>query len=315
MARNSIDDLLKRADLALYSAKEDGRGGSGRGKYRIFDPTLDEAAQTSLQLKAEMRNALANSEFRLRFQPIVSIADQRVTTFEALIRWQHPIRGLIGPGVFIPVAENTRYIVQIGEWVLREACREAMGWTEDVKVAVNLSAVQFQHGDIVASVVGALAQSGLPATRLELEITKSLFMEESERNLRTLENLRRLGVTISMDDFGTGFSSLGYLRTFPFDKLKIDQSFVQSLGSDRRSHKIISAIASLGQSFGMTTVAEGVETAAQYEVVAQEGCSEVQGKIYSMPMTADEIPAFIERLKNAGGPSSTDAGSAAPPIA
>jgi diguanylate cyclase (GGDEF)-like protein len=293
----TIDELLKRADLAMYRAKEEGRGTVGPGSYRIFDPTMDEAAQSALRLSSEIRSALANSEFRLQFQPIVSVPERRISTFEALIRWQHPRLGLLGPNHFIPLAESKRYIVQIGEWVLREACREAMHWPEDIRVAVNLSPVEFQRGDIIAIVTNALAQSGLAPNRLELEITESVLLDNSERNIRTLENLHELGVTISMDDFGTGFSSLGYLRTFPFDKLKIDQSFVRNLSSDKRSIEIVSAIAGLGRSFGIKTVAEGVETEAEFTIVAGQGCSEVQGRYYSMPLAAEDVGNFIDSLK------------------
>ena len=233
----TIDDLLKRADLAMYRAKEEGRDEAGPGTYRIFDPTMDEAAQSELRWSSELRNALANSEFRLHFQPIVSVSEQRISAFEALIRWQHPTLGLLGPDRFIPFAESKRYINQIGEWVLREACHEASRWPEDIGVAVNLSTVQFQRGEIVAVVMSALAQSGLAPNQLELEITESLLLENLERNIRTLENLHDLGVTISMDDFGTGFSSLSYLRTFPFDKIKIDRSFVRNLELRQTEHR------------------------------------------------------------------------------
>ncbi len=292
----TVDELLKRADLAMYCAKEDGRGGAGPGSYRFFEPTMDEAAQSALRLNAEIRTALANSEFRLHFQPIVSVSEGRIAAFEALIRWQHPTLGLLGPSHFIPLAESKRYIVQIGEWVLREACREAACWPDDIHVAVNLSPVQFERGDIVAIVMSALAQSGLAPNRLELEITESVLLDKSERNIHTLENLRALGVAISMDDFGTGFSSLSYLRTFPFDKLKIDRSFVASLSSDKRSIDIVGAITGLGRSFGMKTVAEGVETAAEYAIVAGQGCTEVQGRYYSMPMAAEDVRNFIDAL-------------------
>jgi diguanylate cyclase (GGDEF)-like protein len=293
----TIDELLKRADLAMYRAKEEGRGEAGPGTYRIFDPTMDEAARSALQLSSEIRNALANSEFRLQFQPIISVSERRISAFEALIRWQHPRLGLLGPKHFIPLAERKRHIVQIGEWVLREACREAVRWPEDIRVAVNLSPVEFQRSEIVAIVVSALAESGLAPGRLEIEITESVLLDNSERNIRTLENLHDLGVTISMDDFGTGFSSLGYLRTFPFDKLKIDQSFVRSLSSDKRSIEIVSAIAGLGRSFGMKTVAEGVETEAEFTIVTGQGCSEVQGRYYSMPLAAEDVGNFIDSLK------------------
>ena len=198
--------------------------------------------------------------------------------------------------MFLPLAESTGLIVQIGDWVLREACREAKTWPEELTVAVNLSPVQFQRGAIVATTVSALAEAGLPARRLELEITESVLLDKTARNLRTLELLREIGVKISMDDFGTGYSSLSYLRNFPFDKIKIDQSFVRSLSLDGRSMTIVTAIAGLGQSFGIPTVAEGVETEDQMECLIMKGCSELQGRYYSMPVPPEEIPGLIARL-------------------
>ncbi len=292
----TIDDLLKCADLAMYRAKEDGRGAASPGAYRIFDPAMDEAAQSMLRLKSDLRRALSRNEFVLHYQPIVSAETLKVQSFEALVRWRHPQLGLLSPGVFLPIAESTGLIVQIGDWVLREACRQAKLWPPDVKVAVNLSPVQFQRGAVVATAVSALAEAGLPPSRLELEITESVLLDKSERNLRILESLRELGVRISMDDFGTGYSSLSYLRNFPFDKIKIDQSFVQSLARDGRSMTLVTAIAGLGQSFGITTVAEGVETEDQIECLIMKGCSELQGRFYSMPVPADEIPALLAKL-------------------
>jgi len=200
--------------------------------------------------------------------------------------------------VFLPMAESTGLIVQIGDWIVRQACREAMNWPPEIKVAVNLSPIQFQRGSIVATVVSALAEAELPPDRLELEITESVLLDKTERNLRTLENLRELGVKISMDDFGTGYSSLSYLRNFPFDKIKIDQSFVRSLSQDGRSMTIVSAIAGLGQSFGITTVAEGVETEDQIECLTMKGCTELQGRYYSMPVPPNEILALIIKIAN-----------------
>ena len=292
----TIDDLLKCADLAMYRAKEDGRGAAGSGTYRIFDPAMGEAAQSMLRLKNDLRRALSRNEFVLHYQPIVSAESGRVMSCEALVRWQHPKLGLLSPNVFLPIAESTGLIVQIGDWVLREACREAKLWPEDVKVAVNLSPVQFQRGAVVATTVSALAEAELAPNRLEIEITESVLLDKSERNLRMLESLRALGVKISMDDFGTGYSSLSYLRNFPFDKIKIDQSFVSSLSRDGRSLTIVTAIAGLGQSFGITTVAEGVETEDQIECLVMKGCSELQGRYYSMPVPASEIPNLIARM-------------------
>jgi diguanylate cyclase (GGDEF)-like protein len=292
----TIDDLLKSADLAMYRAKEDGRGAAGVGTCRIFDPAMDEAAQSMLRLKNDLRRALSENEFVLHYQPIVAAGSCKVKAFEALVRWMHPKLGLLSPNVFLPIAESTGLIVQIGDWVLREACRQARQWPEDVKVAVNLSPVQFQRGAIVATTVSALAEAELSPSRLELEITESVLLDKTERNLRQLESLRDLGVRISMDDFGTGYSSLSYLRTFPFDKIKIDQSFVQSLSRDGRSLTIVTAIAGLGQSFGITTVAEGVETKDQIDCLITKGCSELQGRFYSMPVPAEEIPGLLAKL-------------------
>ena len=293
---DSIDDILKSADLAMYRAKEDGRGTVGPGTYRIFDPAMDEAAQSMLKLKSDLRRALGNNEFELHYQPIVSVESSQIKSFEALVRWRHPKLGLLSPNVFLPIAESTGLIVQIGDWVLREACREAKHWPEEIKVAVNLSPVQFSRGAIVATTVSALAEAELAPNRLELEITESVLLDKTDRNIKILESLRALGVRISMDDFGTGYSSLSYLRNFPFDKIKIDQSFVRSLAQDGRSMTIVTAIAGLGQSFGITTVAEGVENLDQIECLTMKGCSELQGRYYSMPVPASEIPLLIARI-------------------
>jgi diguanylate cyclase (GGDEF)-like protein len=283
--------LLKAADLAMYRAKSD-----GGGTYRLFDPEMDVAAQSALRLKMDIREALANGHFSLYYQPIVSMDSKRVTTCEALLRWSHPERGWILPSEFIPLAEDTGLIVQIGEWVLRRACEEALGWPTSVNVAVNLSPVQFQRGKLVESVFSALASSGLKPSRLELEITESVLLGNTERNVTTLRQLRELGVRVSMDDFGTGFSSLSYLRNFPFDKIKIDQSFIRNLLEDSRSETIVGAIAGLGVSFGMTTTAEGVETEEQLKRLVGKGCSEIQGFFYSRPVPAGEVLAMIHRI-------------------
>jgi len=219
-----------------------------------------------------------------------------VTSFEALLRWEHRTRGNISPSEFIPIAEDIGLIVQLGEWALRQACVEAGNWPPEIKVAVNLSPVQFMRGNLVPSVVNALASSGLPASRLELEITESVLLEKTDRNLETLNQLRELGVRISMDDFGTGYSSLGYLRRFTFDKIKIDQSFIRDLAVDSESRAIVHAIAGLGTSFGIATTAEGVETEDQLRQLNIEGCTEVQGKVYSMPVPASEIRNILATI-------------------
>ena len=279
----NTENFLKSADLAMYSAKSD-----GRGTYRMFDPEMDAIVQARRLLERDM----------LFYQPLVNLQTKKVTAFEALMRWQHPERGMVPPSDFIPVAEEMGLIVQLGEWALRQACAEATEWPDGICVSVNLSPLQFSKGNLVSSVMSALASAGLPASRLELEITESVLLEKSERNITILNQLRDLGVRISMDDFGTGYSSIGYLRSFPFDKIKIDQSFVRDLLVDEGSLAIVRAIAGLGVSFGMITTAEGVETEEQMRCLNLEGCIEVQGYLYSRPVPADEIVGVLARLDN-----------------
>jgi diguanylate cyclase (GGDEF)-like protein len=287
----TTENFLKSADLAMYTAKSD-----GRGTYRVFDPAMDAIVQARRILERDMRTALAQDDFRLFYQPLVNLQTKKVTAFEALMRWDHPERGVVPPSEFIPVAEEMGLIVQLGQWALRHACAEAMRWPNEICVSVNLSPLQFAKGNLVSTVVSALASSGLPASRLELEITESVLLEKSERNIALLNQLRELGVRISMDDFGTGYSSIGYLRSFPFDKIKIDQSFVRDLLVDEGSLAIVRAIAGLGVSFGMTTTAEGVETEEQMRCLNLEGCIEVQGYLYSKPVAAGEIAKLLESL-------------------
>jgi diguanylate cyclase (GGDEF)-like protein len=287
----NTETFLKSADLAMYSAKSD-----GRGTYRMFDPEMDAIVQARRGLERDMRTALVQDGFRLFYQPLVNLQTKEVTTFEALMRWQHPERGTVPPSIFIPVAEEMGLIVQLGEWALRQACTEAMEWPDGICVSVNLSPLQFSKGNLVSTVMSALASSGLPASRLELEITESVLLEKSERNISILNQLRHLGVRISMDDFGTGYSSIGYLRSFPFDKIKIDQSFVKDVLVDEGSLAIVRAIAGLGVSFGMITTAEGVETEEQMRCLNLEGCIEVQGYLFSKPVPANEIVGVLESL-------------------
>src|ERR1700676_2210241 len=287
----NTETLLKSADLAMYSAKSD-----GRGIYRMFDPQMDTIAQARRLLERDMRAALVQNGFRLFYQPLVNLQTKKVTTLEALMRWQHPERGLVPPSDFISVAEDIGLIVQLGEWALREACAEAAGWPDGICVSVNLSPVQFSKGNLVSTVMNALASSRLPASRLELEITESVLLEKTERNIVILNQLRDLGIRISMDDFGTGYSSIGYLRSFLFDKIKIDQSFIRDLLVDEGSLAIVRAIAGLGVSFGMVTTAEGVETEEQVRRLNLEGCIEVQGYFYSKPVPAEEIMGLLRRL-------------------
>jgi diguanylate cyclase (GGDEF)-like protein len=290
-AAKDVESLLRNADLAMYRAKAD-----GGHTYRVFDPEMDETARAALRINSELRNALMRGDFEVHYQPIVSTATRRVTAFEALVRWNHAERGWISPAEFIPLAENTGLIVQLGEWVLRQACAAAAAWLNQVKVAVNLSPIQFQNGNLVTTVISALAASGLAPGRLELEITESVLLGNTERNIAVLRQLRELGVRISLDDFGTGFSSLSYLRNFAFDKIKIDQSFIHNLLDDGRSETIVAAIAGLGVSFGMTTTAEGVETEGQLERLISKGCTEIQGYFYSRAVPSSEVLTLVESV-------------------
>ena len=278
------DILLKNADLALYRAKTD-----GRDTFRFFEPELDARMQARRSLELDLRKALAMHEFELVYQPQMNLETDQFVGCEALIRWHHPSRGLISPADFIPLAEEIGLIVPIGEWVVRTACTEAARWPDGLSVAVNLSPAQFKSKKLVQVVASALSSSGLAPGRLELEITEGVLLQENEANLTTLHTLRGLGLRISMDDFGTGYSSLSYLRSFPFDKIKIDRSFISGEGSQIDSMAIVRAIASLGASFGMTTVAEGVETPEQMSRIRHEGCTDVQGYLISRPISAADI--------------------------
>jgi EAL domain-containing protein (putative c-di-GMP-specific phosphodiesterase class I) len=249
-------------------------------------------------LEVELRRALVAGEFELNYQPFVSTTTNAVTGFEALLRWRNPVRGMVPPADFIPLAEEIGLITPIGEWVLRQACAEAANWPSNIRVAVNLSAVQFKGNKLAAVVASALAASGLPAERLELEITESVLLRNSEANLTTLHQLRALGVRISMDDFGTGYSSLSYLRSFPFDKIKIDQSFIREMGDNSGDAAIVSAVTGLGTSLGISTTAEGVETADQLERLKNEGCTEVQGYFLGRPMPAQDVHRLLDEQAN-----------------
>jgi len=285
------EELMRNSDMALYRAKSD-----GGGVHRFFEREMDRQAQKRRDMELDLRRAFANGEFELHYQPLVDIAADRISGFESLLRWRHPQRGMISPADFIPVAEDIGLIVALGEWVLREACTEAAKWPTDVKVAVNLSPVQFRSRNLVQVVISALAHSGLSPRRLELEITESLFLAETEANLAILHQLRELGVSISMDDFGTGYSSLSYLRSFPFDKIKIDRSFVKDLGQRSDCVAIVRAISGLGRSLNITTTAEGVETVDQLDWLRAEGCNEVQGFLFSAAKPAAEVEALLFRF-------------------
>jgi diguanylate cyclase (GGDEF)-like protein/PAS domain S-box-containing protein len=288
---DAADVLLRNADMALYRAKAEGRGTS-----HFFEPEMDRTVQARRQLELDLRKAFANGEFELYYQPLVNLGTNAVTGFEALLRWRHSERGMVSPTEFIPLAEEIGLIVPLGEW-MREACKEAARWPADVKVAVNLSPAQFRSRGLVQAVISALAHSRLPALRLELEITESVLLGETEANLATLHQLREIGARISMDDFGTGYSSLSYLRSFPFDKIKIDRSFVRELVERPDCVAIIRAVAGLGASLGIATTAEGVETAEQLERLRREGCTEVQGFLFSPPRPACELAALMPQAR------------------
>jgi len=287
------DQLLRNADMALYKAKAD-----GRGTHRFFEPEMDARLKARRALELDMRRALAGHEFELYYQPLLNVATRNISGFEALIRWRHPKRGMIAPAEFIPLVEDTGLIVPLGEWVLHQACAEAVKWPADIKVAVNLSPCQFKSRNLVQMAMSALSKSQLPGERLELEITESVLLQDSESTLAILHELRRLGARISMDDFGTGYSSLSYLRSFPFDKIKIDRSFVIDLERED-AVAIIRAVVGLGASLGMATTAEGVETEEQYQKIAAEGCTEAQGYLFSRPAPADEVMTLLTRFNYA----------------
>ncbi len=286
------DALLKHADLALYVAKSD-----GRNTFRFFEPEMDRRAQARRTLELDLRAALPAEQMELHFQPILDLGSGCITSCEALIRWRHPLRGLVPPMEFIPLAEEIGLILPIGDWVLQQACAAAAGWSEHIGVAVNLSAEQFRRGDVERSVVAALDASALAPTRLELEITESVLLHGSAENIAVLHRLRALGIRISIDDFGTGHSSLSYLRSFPFDKIKIDRSFVRHFGESADCTAIVRAVTGIARSLGVVTTAEGVETREQLERLQREGCTQVQGYFISYPVTAGEL---VSRLSQRG---------------
>ena len=295
---NSAGELLRHADMALYRAKLE-----EPGTWCFFEADMRARVDARRSLEAALRDALLRNEFELFYQPLYNVESRQVISVEALLRWNHPVRGLISPDEFIPVAEETGLIVPIGEWVLRRACADAAVWPGGhINVAVNLSPVQFKSRRLVAAVKEALSASGLPGNRLELEITEAVLMQNNEATTTVLHELRALGARVSMDDFGTGYSSLSYLRSFPFDKIKIDQSFIRDLTSAQGGAAIVRAIAGLGSSLGLTTTAEGVETQEQFAIVRAEGCTEVQGFLFSRPVPAGEISLLLDNLSKEAPP-------------
>lgn len=289
---STVDEIKRASAVALHRAKAAG----GRSLQR-YAKSVDAHLQTRQALKLSMREALAQGEFEVHFQALVSLASNRCTTFEALVRWRHPERGMISPADFIPIAEQTGLIVELGEWVLGEACREAATWPDGIGVAVNLSPVQFGAGNLIEVIRNALDASALSPSRLQLEITESVLLGSDDKNLRTLQQIRQLGVKIAMDDFGTGYSSLGYLRSFPFDKIKVDRSFIADL-PDRKSLAIMRAVAGIGKSLGIATTVEGVETEAQLQIIRQEGFDEAQGYLFARPVPASQVRGVIASRRN-----------------
>jgi predicted signal transduction protein with EAL and GGDEF domain len=282
---SNADQLLKNADMALYRAKAD-----GRRAWRFFEQGMDVMAQARRNLQVDLRNALAANVLQVHYQPLLNLHSRRISTCEALLRWPHPVRGMISPAEFIPVAEETGLIVEIGDLVLREACLECAKWPQDVSVAVNMSPIQFRRGNVADGIKGALALSGLPASRLEIEITESVFLDDTDMTRRLLAELQEIGVRISLDDFGTGYSSLSYLHSFPLNKVKIDRSFLQGVGTSDRPLNLLYGVARLSAELGMTVAAEGIETEEHLALLAREpAIEEVQGFLIGAPMPNTEI--------------------------
>ncbi|SFS97391.1 EAL domain-containing protein [Methylobacterium sp. yr668] len=288
------ETLMKNADLALYRAKAE-----GGGTFRCFEPEMDAWVQARRRRENELREAFARGQFSLVYQPLMDARAGRILAFEALLRWHHPEHGPVSPAEFVPLAEETGLIVPIGAWVMQTAFAEAATWPEAIRLAVNLSPIQFRNRDLVETVRGALSAAGLDPRRLELEITESVLLADSAANLATLHALRAMGIRIAMDDFGTGYSSLGYLRSFPFDKIKLDRSFVSQVGENTHCTAIVRAVASLGTSLGIATTAEGVETAEQLAMLRAEGYDEVQGFLFSRAVPGPEARRLIERAREA----------------
>ncbi len=283
-----LHHILKSADLAMYAAKS-----AGRRTYRFFEPDMDARARARRLLELDLRQAISDGALEVYYQPCLDLKDDRITCCEALLRWRHPERGMVPPAEFIPIAEDTGLIDRIGEWVLTTACMEAATWPDDIKLAVNVSPVQFKSGTLALKVVTALAASSLAASRLELEITEAVLIRDDEAALAILHQLRDIGVRIALDDFGTGYSSLSYLQRFPFDKIKIDRCFVTDIEQPAGSSCIVQAVVVIATARDMTTTAEGVETRQQQQILRTLGCSEMQGYLFSPPRPAAEIRELL----------------------
>jgi len=298
VAPNDGDDpeqLLKKAEMANQGAKSE-----QRGSVRFFKPEMDARAKARHTMEIDLRKALARGEFELYYQPLMNLQHHEISSCEALLRWHHPVRGIILPDDFIPVAEEMNLVAPLGDWILRTACKEAAAWPHDVKVAVNVSPVQFKEHTLGLTIATALAASGLPAGRLEIEITEAALMRDDETTLTTLRQLRDIGVRIVMDDFGTGYSSLSYLLRFPFDKIKVDRSFVKDIAHNQNASAVVQAVTTLAKSMKVVTVAEGVETEAQLEKARAFGCTEIQGFLFGAPQPAAQIARLLSQPRKAG---------------
>ena len=284
----SESELLRNADLALYRSKSE-----GKGTFRFFEVEMDEVVKDRRSLEQDLREALQLNQLSLSYQPLVSASDQHTEGFEALVRWHHPVRGLISPADFIPLAESLGVISEIGDWVVRQACKEAVTWPSNLSVAVNLSPQQFQKKRILQSVRDAISETGIDPKRLELEITEGLFIENTAEVISVLNELKQLGVSIALDDFGTGYSSLSYLLKFPFDKLKIDRSFISAIQDDMVARNVLEAIAKLGNVLDLKVTAEGVETLAQMEALSGLSCTHFQGYLFGKPLATVDLPAYL----------------------
>ena len=286
----NADDLLVASDLALYAAKI-----GGRTTYRVFEKGMNENAQKRRQIELDLETALERDELDVHYQPIINLRRNEIVGFEALARWPHPVKGMISPGDFIPVAEECGLIVRLGEWILRKACLDAVRWNNALRVSVNLSAIQFKDADLVEKITGILEETGLSPDRLEVEITETILMNHSDATIKALHDLKKIGIRIAMDDFGTGYSSLNYLQKFPFDKIKIDRSFISDLEGNVKQAAIVAAVINIAQTLGMVTTAEGVETEGQKERLIALGCEEVQGFLLGKPSPGVHIPSIIDQ--------------------
>ena len=291
---DSADLLMKRADQALYRVKADGRNG-----FQFFEPEMEVAANKRRVLEIDLREAISQEEFEIHYQPVIQVASRKMVGVEALARWRHPRRGLISPADFIPLAEETGLIMPLGDWILRKACTDAARWPAEIKVAVNLSPAQFKKSNLFEVVASVLAESGLAPERLELEITETVLLHHNETNLAVLHQLRDLGVAVVLDDFGTGYSSLSHLRIFPFNKIKIDKSFVADMPTRADSAAIVCAIVGMAKSLDVITTAEGVETEEQFSLLHAAGCTQVQGYLFSPAVPAPKLEFMQSKSQEA----------------